>query len=86
MIFGIGIDLIEIDRIETIFKKWGNDFARKILSKQELFFFSNFVDPDVSSKAILYLAKRFTAKEAECCCIPPITKGEIPSLKNANLI
>ncbi len=64
MIIGIGVDLIEINRIEKIFKRWGNTFSRKILSKKELLFFSNYIRSPSRSKAITYLAKRFSAKEA----------------------
>jgi holo-[acyl-carrier protein] synthase len=64
MIIGIGVDLIETIRIETIFKKWGSVFSRKILSKKELHFFSNCVATSSPSNEIAYLAKRFTAKEA----------------------
>ena len=35
MIFGIGTDLVEIQRIEKIFSKFNNRFAKKILSKKE---------------------------------------------------
>ena len=64
MIIGIGIDFIEINRIESVFKKWGSMFSRKILSNNELEFFSNFEKSTPHSSAIAYLAKRFTAKEA----------------------
>ena len=64
MIIGIGIDFIEINRIDSVFKKWGSIFSRKILSNNELEFFSNFENSTPHSSAIAYLAKRFTAKEA----------------------
>ena len=64
MIVGIGVDLIEINRIESVFKKWGSVFSKKILSKKELEFFSNHENLTLPSSPIAYLAKRFTAKEA----------------------
>lgn len=64
MIIGIGIDFIEINRIESVFKKWGPMFSRKILSNKELEFFSNYENSTSPSSAVAYLAKRFTAKEA----------------------
>ena len=54
MISGIGTDLVDIRRIEKLYKKFGSKFAEKILTKNELKKF----------KEIDYLAKRFAAKEA----------------------
>ena len=36
MVKGIGIDLVENDRVKSLFAKHGNSFAKKILSKDEL--------------------------------------------------
>lgn len=58
MIFGIGTDLVEIQRIEKIFSKFNNRFAKKILSKKEFEAF------EISSTPTHFLAKRFAAKEA----------------------
>jgi len=56
MIYGIGIDLVEINRIERIYKKWGDRFINKILTPRE---------KDSSTGEISrYLASRFAAKEA----------------------
>ena len=64
MIIGVGIDFVEINRIELVFKKWGSVFSRKILSKKELHFFSSYKNSRLPFLAITYLAKRFAAKEA----------------------
>lgn len=58
MIFGIGIDLIEIDRIRRICDKWGGRFTSRIFTKKELDY--------CNSKKNCYqsLAGRFAAKEA----------------------
>ena len=57
-IFGVGIDIVEIQRIKEIYSRYGERFARKILSDNELnSFFKN------TNKAS-FLAKRFAAKEA----------------------
>jgi len=64
MIIGVGIDFVEINRIESVFKKWGSVFSRKILSNKEYEFFSNYENSALPSSAIAYLAKRFAAKEA----------------------
>ena len=58
MIFGIGTDIVEIQRIENIFSKFNNRFAKKILSKKEYEAFQ------ISNAPAHFLAKRFAAKEA----------------------
>ena len=58
MIFGIGIDIVEIKRIKKINSL--DKFAKKILSQNELTFFQNLT----VSKKPYYLAKQFAAKEA----------------------
>ncbi|MDP1558501.1 MAG: holo-ACP synthase [Nitrosomonas sp.] len=58
MIFGIGTDVVESSRIERSLEKYGNRFAKRILSNDE------WSDYTSSSKPILFLASRFAAKEA----------------------
>ena len=58
MIKGIGIDLVENDRIKFLYDKYGTKFAKKILSKVELSEFLN------SDSPINYLSKNFASKEA----------------------
>jgi len=57
-IFGVGIDIVEVERIKKIQQKHGEKFARKILSNDEL---KNFLK---EKNKIRFLAKRFAAKEA----------------------
>ena len=57
-IFGVGIDIVEIGRIKETYSRYGERFARKILSNNELkSFFKN-------KNKVSFLAKRFAAKEA----------------------
>tara|TARA_B100001564_G_C20654743_1_gene678588 strand:+ start:2127 stop:2504 length:378 start_codon:yes stop_codon:yes gene_type:complete len=58
VIKGIGIDLVENDRIKFLYDKYGDRFTRKLLSKAELVDFSNTVSP------ANYLSKNFASKEA----------------------
>jgi holo-[acyl-carrier protein] synthase len=58
MIFGIGTDLVELARMETLWAKHGARFAAKILSAREL------PDLDNHPHPARLLAKRFAAKEA----------------------
>jgi holo-[acyl-carrier protein] synthase len=58
MIFGIGTDIVEYARIEKLYARHGERFARRVLSDAE---FSEWNDhPDRAR----FLAKRFAAKEA----------------------
>jgi len=58
MIFGVGTDVVEIQRIEKAIARWGERFPRKILVDSEMKRFGAHRLP------ANYLAKRFAAKEA----------------------
>ena len=58
MIKGIGIDLIDNSRIQVLYEKYGQVFAKKILSEAEMIEFTK------SKSPISYLAKHFASKEA----------------------
>ena len=58
MIYGVGTDLIEIQRIDKALKRFGERFAKRILCEPELRRFRAHKQP------VAYLAKRFAAKEA----------------------
>ena len=58
MIYGVGTDLVEIQRIDKVLKRFGERFARRILCEPELKRFRLHKQP------VAYLAKRFAAKEA----------------------
>jgi holo-[acyl-carrier protein] synthase len=60
MIKGIGVDSVQIPRIQQKLSKWGLSFAERILGPQELDQFLKLP----SKKAANFLAKRFAAKEA----------------------
>ena len=57
-IFGIGVDIVDLDRIKKIYSKYGDKFAYKILNENEIKGFNS-----VKNKSS-FLAKRFAAKEA----------------------
>lgn len=57
-IIGIGIDIVKISRMKGSLKKYGDNFARRILHDNELQIFQQRKVPEY------YLAKRFAAKEA----------------------
>ncbi len=58
---GIGIDIVEIQRIAVILSRRGDKFAKKILTKNEWILFKQFKQYHHS---VNFLAKRFAAKEA----------------------
>lgn len=62
MILGVGIDLLNVYRVKTLFNKFGdNKLANKILSTHEMDVFNNIIDID---KKINFLAKKFSSKES----------------------
>ena len=58
MIKGIGIDTIELARIERVYREYGEKFLRRIYSSEERAYSLRFKDP------VPRLAARFAAKEA----------------------
>tara|TARA_B100000029_G_C17531290_1_gene943329 strand:- start:231 stop:623 length:393 start_codon:yes stop_codon:yes gene_type:complete len=57
-IYGIGTDIINIKRIKSSLKKGGDNFKRKIFSKDEITYCERKKNPSA------FYAKRFAAKEA----------------------
>ncbi len=58
MIYGIGIDLVKIERIKEAHEKWGRKFFERILTENEIAYCFERKEPYPS------LAVRFAAKEA----------------------
>ena len=58
MIYGIGVDMVQVSRIRRGLERFGDRFATRILSTRELHEFQHAVKP------AHFLAKRFAAKEA----------------------
>lgn len=58
MIFGIGTDIVRIDRFESMWARYGERFSERLLSGRELPELVAHADP------ARFLAKRFAAKEA----------------------
>ena len=58
MIYGIGTDIVRIQRIDKNLQRYGDRFASRILSDDE---FKGF---QASARKAHFLAKRFAAKEA----------------------
>ena len=58
MIFGIGTDIVRVDRMRVNLERYGDKFARRILTATE------FAEFCASPRPAHFLAKRFAAKEA----------------------
>jgi holo-[acyl-carrier protein] synthase len=58
LIFGVGTDLVELSRVKSIYERFGEHFARRILMAEELELFARSKDP------VRFLAMRFAGKEA----------------------
>jgi holo-[acyl-carrier protein] synthase len=58
LIYGIGIDVVEPHRIARLLDKYGERFARRVLTTREWAGYTRTVNP------VLFVANRFAAKEA----------------------
>ena len=63
MIYGIGTDIMKIDRIATALERHGDRFAKRILGEQELEKYHR-RKAKVAARGLRFLATRFAAKEA----------------------
>jgi holo-[acyl-carrier protein] synthase len=69
-VYGIGTDIVLLPRIEALFAKYGDRFARRVLGPEELLEFARRrgrggADGVAGTdRAVRYLAKRFAGKEA----------------------
>ena len=58
MIFGIGIDVLKVDRIERVYARHGDRFVSHLLMPEERAQFER------TSRPVRFIAMRFAAKEA----------------------
>jgi holo-[acyl-carrier protein] synthase len=58
MIFGVGIDVLKMERVVALYRRYGDKFSQKILMPEELDLFRDYRRPE------RFLAMRFAAKEA----------------------
>ena len=70
-IFGIGTDIVNIKRMEKSLNKYGNNFKKRIFSKNEINYCENKKNPSS------FYAKRFAAKEAFSKALGTGIKGNI---------
>ena len=58
MIYGIGVDVVEPHRVKRLLEKYGERFARRVLTEREWRGYAKTVNP------VFFIANRFAAKEA----------------------
>jgi holo-[acyl-carrier protein] synthase len=58
MIFGIGTDILRVDRVKSVYDRFGVRFVERLLLPEERQLFSHSKNP------VRFLAMRFAAKEA----------------------
>jgi len=81
MIYGIGIDLIKIERMKDVVDRWGRKFIERVFTKNEISYCYEKKNPYLS------LSVRFAAKEALIKAIGsevPVSLTDIEVLKAAN--
>ena len=78
-IFGIGTDIVNIQRIEQSLNRYGNSFKTKIFSKREILYC------DKKKNSSSFYAKRFAAKEAFTKALGTGIRKDV-SLKNIEII
>ncbi|MEE9912550.1 MAG: holo-ACP synthase [Deltaproteobacteria bacterium] len=58
MVYGIGIDLVENNRLERIIQKWGDKFLSRVFSEREIAYCGR------HSQASVHYGARFAVKES----------------------
>ena len=81
MIYGIGVDVLEPDRVVRLLDRYGERFARRVLTEPEWPAYQR------SRRPALFIANRFAAKEAFSKAMGtgfryPVTLGQIIVLQN----
>jgi len=81
MIYGIGVDVLEPGRVARLLERYGERFARRVLTEDEWPAYLR------SRRQVLFVANRFAAKEAFSKAMGtgfrfPVTLGQINVLQN----
>lgn len=81
MIHGIGVDIVEIERMRNAVQKWGEEFLRKIFNDAEISYCGR------RKNMFQCLAVRFAAKEAFIKAISGAgTEGRTPGLTDITVM
>lgn len=71
MIYGIGTDIVEVERIEASLNQFGDAFAKRILAESE---WESYTQSKLKAR---FIAKRFAAKEAFSKALGTGIRGEV---------
>lgn len=71
MIYGIGTDIVEVERIHASLAQFGESFAKRILARSE---WDDYADSKLKAR---FLAKRFAAKEAFAKALGTGIRGDV---------
>ncbi|MGB9715648.1 MAG: holo-ACP synthase [Thermodesulfovibrionales bacterium] len=79
MIYGIGIDIVKIERIKQVVQKWGEKFLERVFTEGEISYCYEKKDPFLS------LAVRFAAKEALIKAVGSINSVSLKEIEVVNV-
>jgi holo-[acyl-carrier protein] synthase len=79
MIYGIGIDIVKIERMKKVVEKWGNRFLEKVFTDGEISYCYEKKEPFLS------LAVRFAAKEALIKAVGSIDNVSLRDIEVVNV-
>jgi holo-[acyl-carrier-protein] synthase len=79
MIYGIGIDIVKIERMKKVVEKWGNRFLERVFTEGEISYCYEKKDPFLS------LAVRFAAKEALIKAVGSIDSVSLRDIEVVNV-
>jgi len=71
-VLGVGIDIVEVERIHRAVERWGDRFLRRVLTEEEL------ADCHRTGHFLQSVAARFAAKEAFVKAIPGDQARKLP--------
>lgn len=66
MIYGIGVDIVTVSRIDKVYQRFGDRFIKRFLHAEEITQLASRISSEKPSKKqiVPFLAKRFAVKEA----------------------
>jgi len=79
MIYGIGIDIVKIERMKNVVEKWGNRFLERVFTEGEISYCYEKKEPFLS------LAVRFAAKEALIKAVGSIDSVSLRDIEVVNV-
>jgi len=79
VIYGIGIDIVKVERMKSVVEKWGKKFLERVFTEGEISYCYEKKEPYLS------LAVRFAAKEALIKAIGPVAPVSLSNIEVINV-